>query len=651
MPGKDMSSTGEFAAVLRASTDEELVRGLELRGFAADGTSLGGIRDFFDLADALLEHDALHYCLERLERDSLLALTRLSEASGVAGGSSGAREQPGIDEAAGESLRQRFLVRDVASGATGGQTAATGLTGMANSAHRPVAWPEVTAWLTSWRAPDIPDYWEQQPEPGEPASQHTNPSDHANSAVDALAAERAFTATITMAELLHELERAPVRVLTTGALGRQEARRLTELLRVDEPRLTSLLGMAELAGLAQRRGRQLVASDAHHDWLEQGTAQRWSALAEAWVRAHWTEIRVQLARRRFAQDDDLTAWLHWVYPAGQGWLAHTAVTWVNEAELLGLVAHGDVSSAGAKVLNNERGAAERELASRLPAPVQRLYLQHDLTAVATGPLDARIDARLRELAETDGHALASRYRFTAASIAHAIAGGETEQSLLEFLEEISLSGIPQPLDYLIKDTASRHGLLRVGSLPGGSLHSADQHAASYLRSTDNALLRTVLVDRELAALRLRNRDSGTIVSAVAPGVLFAALREANYPVALEDAEGRVLRARPSRAASATAHARSVATPKSPHQLLIDRLRLLDAEALQDADEAWFARQLDAAIRSKAEVNVSVRMPNGELVDYRLEPISVSRGRLRARDPQAEIERTLPLASIARVQRG
>jgi hypothetical protein len=42
------------------------------------------------------------------------------------------------------------------------------------------------------------------------------------------------------------------------------------------------------------------------------------------------------------------------------------------------------------------------------------------------------------------------------------------------------------------------------------------------------------------------------------------------------------------------------------------------------------------------------MPNGTVVDYRLEPASVAGGRLRARDPLSDIERTLPLSSIAAV---
>ena len=59
-----------------------------------------------------------------------------------------------------------------------------------------------------------------------------------------------------------------------------------------------------------------------------------------------------------------------------------------------------------------------------------------------------------------------------------------------------------------------------------------------------------------------------------------------------------------------------------------------------------ARQLDAAIRAKVALTVSIRMPNGSVIDYQLEPASVSGGRLRARDRKSAIERTLPVSSIA-----
>ncbi len=39
--------------------------------------------------------------------------------------------------------------------------------------------------------------------------------------------------------------------------------------------------------------------------------------------------------------------------------------------------------------------------------------------------------------------------------------GETASSILEFLGAVSLTGMPQPLEYLIESTATRHGLVRV----------------------------------------------------------------------------------------------------------------------------------------------------------------------------------------------
>jgi len=48
------------------------------------------------------------------------------------------------------------------------------------------------------------------------------------------------------------------------------------------------------------------------------------------------------------------------------------------------------------------------------------------------------------------------------------------------------------------------------------------------------------------------------------------------------------------------------------------------------------------------VRVTVRLPDDSLADYVLEPAGLAGGRLRARDRAADVERTLPLASIVAV---
>jgi hypothetical protein len=77
-------------------------------------------------------------------------------------------------------------------------------------------------------------------------------------------------------------------------------------------------------------------------------------------------------------------------------------------------------------------------------------------------------------------------------------------------------------------------------------------------------------------------------------------------------------------------------------------RLAEADADGGTEQAWLARQLEAAARAKETLTVTVRMPGGDTADYLLAPASVANGRLRARDRKADIERTLPISAIASV---
>ena len=65
----------------------------------------------------------------------------------------------------------------------------------------------------------------------------------------------------------------------------------------------------------------------------------------------------------------------------------------------------------------------------------------------------------------------------------------------------------------------------------------------------------------------------------------------------------------------------------------------------DADAAWLDRELDAAVRAKAVLRVSVGMPDGSTRELILEATGLGGGRLRGRDRAADVERTLPVSSI------
>ena len=66
---------------------------------------------------------------------------------------------------------------------------------------------------------------------------------------------------------------------------------------------------------------------------------------------------------------------------------------------------------------------------------------------------------------------------------------------------------------------------------------------------------------------------------------------------------------------------------------------------EDSDAAWLERELDQAVRARAVIDVSVRLPDGSTRVFRLEATGLGGGRLRGRDRGADVERTLPLTHI------
>ena len=121
-------------------------------------------------------------------------------------------------------------------------------------------------------------------------------------------------------------------------------------------------------------------------------------------------------------------------------------------------------------------------------------------------------------------------------------------------------------------------------------------------------------------------------------LVFWALSDARYPVSLESADGRILSVRRKRAAS------QLNAESDPTGALIERLRLGDTA---DTETGWLERQLEAAVKARSAVRVTVNLPTGP-VELVLEPTGIGGGRLRARDRASDIERTLPLSSILEV---
>ena len=161
-----------------------------------------------------------------------------------------------------------------------------------------------------------------------------------------------------------------------------------------------------------------------------------------------------------------------------------------EAEMLGLVGSGALSQIGAAIAAEQPDEALGILGEHLPAALNHVLLQADLTAVAPGYLAPELTDRLLTMA--DGRRARDPRRSTVSPSPRS--GGRstrarTPQAMLEFLGLHSATAIPQPLKYLIEDTAARHARLRVGA------------AASFIQSDDE----TALLELLNAPARLRPR--------------------------------------------------------------------------------------------------------------------------------------------------
>ena len=438
------------------------------------------------------------------------------------------------------------------------------------------------------------------------------------------AAERAFRHVAAVADVLLAARDAPVTMLSDGRAGAGERRRFADARTLPEgTELDDLIALATGSRLAVIDERLLHVSTRGEEWLRMPAGRRWAALAES--------LRDRMPRGIRTSTGGWTPIGDWLtaHPWDPEWPGSRAAI-DRRARMLGLIADDDSEPAWAVPLRRGDLADPELLERMLPAEVDKIFLQNDLSAISPGPLATARDVRLRTIAVRESASQASSYRFTAESVAHAFALGETEESLLTFLDDLSLTGIPQPLRYLIGQTAARHGLVRVSSDAG----------RTRIRSADAHLLDTIAVDQTLRPLGLV-RDGDALATRVAAGTAYWALCDARYPATLIGLDG---------APVVTGRHPAVPVPDAVadfgHAALITRLRAAQGT---DADAAWLERALESAVHGRAVLVVEVAMPDGSTRELTLEATGLGGGRLRGKDRAADVERTLPVSSIRSVR--
>lgn len=616
-----MASALDLAGALRGLETDTLDERLRSRVIARPAT----VHDAFDLADALLEPASVRDALSRLDRVELLVLQAVRVPL------RGDAVHPEIDAdftVAPESvvhalahLESLFLVvsRDDTF-----------------SALEPVARlldddPNLSADSLGSELPPT-------------VLEAVDDVDLAD--LDRRSAERLYAVVVEVAEIVRAVTAAPARELAKGGLALPETRRLADAAKVDVADVAPIVAAAASAGLLELHDDGWAPTSEAAGWLSSSWAERWARLVGAWLKALPREIKVVLDERADTSwGEPLLAFSIWFFPDGGAWLPERIDAFGRSAALFGLTLDGHPTSAAVALVREGPDAASEIVGELMPQPIDKVYLQHDLTVVAPGPLAPDLDGRLRTIAAVESAGLAATYRITDSALQSALSAGETEASLREFLSDLSSTGIPQPLDYLLTETAARHGRYRVTSLDPTEMRAdASYGAESQVRCDDSALVDTLQVDQALGPLALRRLDALRVVSRFDAETVYWALHDQRYPVVLEDAEAVPLRSpvrrRPRRAAQPTT--------SDPVRALVERLASGKDDSQEDTDRAWIIRQLDAAVKARLSVELTVAQADGTTTSLHLEPTGVGGGRVRGRDRKSDIERTLPLSSIVAV---
>ncbi|MEV0153050.1 helicase-associated domain-containing protein [Micromonospora sp. NPDC050686] len=480
-----------------------------------------------------------------------------------------------------------------------------------------------------------------------------------------------------------------------------------------------LLGELDLTGSATARyggDQQVLPTGGYEVWRALSLAQRWEQLARAWLtmtrqpglvgqrddrdrpipvlsaeaeragapasRRAVLGVLAELEPATAPTPDEALALLEWRAPrrarGREG--AHREV--LAEAAQLGVTGLGALTSYGRLLLADvtdadERGGedplglfseaesgdpstAVRALDALLPAPVDHVLVQADLTVVVPGPPDPALAGELDVVAEHESAGGASVYRVTPASVRRALDAGYSADDLHALFRRRSRTPVPQGLAYLVDDVARKHGGLRVGS------------AGGYVRSDDEALLTEVLADRRLEPLALRRLAPTVLVTPYQVNRMLLALRDAGYAPVPEDAGGATvltrpkIRRAPARMPVSTRAVDPLATPRLPMPRLlgvVEQIRRGEAAARAARRAPAVVRGatpsgptpvhghaealavLQQAVRDKTLVWVGYVDAHGATASRLVRPVSMGAGYLRAEDERTEMLHTFALHRI------
>ncbi|WP_256699127.1 helicase-associated domain-containing protein [Actinomyces oris] len=352
-----------------------------------------------------------------------------------------------------------------------------------------------------------------------------------------------------------------------------------------------------------------------------------------------TEAGRILARRAAASLDEQDTGLSGV-PGGPGG--------ANRAEETGGAAHAEPLSD-----DETLAALEAALAADLPAAVETILVQSDLTAIVPGRPAPELAALLERTSVVESRGGALTVRFTSESVRGALDVGYRAEEITQEISRYSPTPLPDSLSVLVQDAARHHGAVRVRAV------------SALLRVGDEATAAGLLAEPRLRDLGLDEVAPGILVATASAGQVLRELRATGLAPVTEDESGHLV-VGPATAQQAR-RAPEPTRPGSEHSVrrrrpgrrelttLVGRLRV-GQEALQAAGETAVATDpvhalavLRQAQSSRSRLRLRLAGPDGAVQERQVRVMAVEAGRVRLRDVVRETELTVAVHRIVSVE--
>jgi hypothetical protein len=576
-----MSEVLELAQQLRLLTDDQLVALVRQRML-----NTSGLKDFFDLADALLQPKNMQAWIAGLTADEIETIKKSSKTS------------------ANTDPLTSFLMSS--------DTFVSTLSELQKSLDR--------------------DGSKTKPSEIEKSQVAQLPKQQAHSD----GGIRAFETCQAITEVIYDLEQHRVKLVGKSGIAIGELKRLAAHLGKSVEDVRETFEIAANADLISTTPDRWVLNSKSADWLEFNADARWQHLCQTWLGMLGAPTQTVLAKNwGKVSQVTLENFLCEIYPFASIGDGSRFAKVCRFAESIGLTTQGHANEWLQLAVESRIADATKALAKNLPEVQSRIIVQGDLSIIAPGPLSNKDERELRAFVETEQAGLASRYRISALSISQALETSITASDIGATLTRLSGTALPQPVEYLIADTVKRFGRIRVThdvALGGSRVFCEDSTMCAQLAN-----------EAALRAFGLRAIDAHNLRSKYDSDVVYFGLREIGHLAIRTTATGELVS--PLRFGTRSAQ---------QHKLdglaeTIALFRTADARVAHSGDDEAMLRQIQLALKNKAHLQVSYLGKDGTLYDFLLEPVGVANGRLRARDRKADLERTLPLANITKLE--